>query len=1323
MVGVGASAGGLKALKQLFSQLPGDSGLAFVVVVHLSPEHPSHLADLLQPGCPMPVTQVSETVPLEANHVYVIPPGRNLSTIDTHLRLSDLEEQRRERAPIDHFFDTLSRTHQERAIGVILSGTGSDGTLGIKKIKEAGGLTIVQEPNEADFDGMPQSAIATQLVDLVLPIDAMPGYLLRFAMTEPRVVRPEAAAELPEEERQVLQHIFAQLRARTGQDFSTYKRSTVLRRLRRRMQLQQRERLEDYLILLRESPNEVRLLADDFLITVTQFFRDRDSFDYLEQKVIPALFEGKTAGDRIRVWSVGCATGEEAYSVAMLLLEHARGLPGAPDLQVFASDLHDHSLQRAREGLYPETIFSDVSEERLKRFFVREDSSYRVRKDVREVVVFANHNLLKDPPFSHMDLIVCRNVLIYLQREAQHNVLDLFHYALNPDGFLLLGSSETVDRAGLFRVENKPHSVFRRRNVPAPETRLPVFFQPSRRERGPVPPNYRAPEMVTSYGGLHQKVVERYALPSVLLNEENHVVHISENAGRYLHIVGGDLSANVFKLAREELRLELRSALQRAADTRRSVRTEPIELTLDGVPRRVIMHIRPTDSGDKEGFCLVLFDEMDADERAREGAAGELPGEALRMELASLRSQLRAVIEQHESTLEEMQASNEELQSANEELRSTMEELETSKEELQSMNEELQTVNQENRHKVEELSQLTGDLNNLIAATEIATLFLDQELRILRVTPQASDLFNVRSSDRGRPLTDFSNRVGYSHLAEDADRVLDKLSPVEREVQNSEGKWFLMRILPYRAADRILGVVITFLEITERKHTELSLRRSEERFRALVNSTSYDVYRMSADWHEMRPLDGRGFLSDTVEPKTEWLDEYIHPDDQPRVLEVIQDAIHTKATFELEHRVRRPDGSVGWTLSRAVPILDENGEITEWFGAASDVTDRRQAEEALRDADQRKDQFLATLGHELRNPLAPLRTALDLFKKLVPDDPKLQELRGMLERQALLITQLVDDLLDVSRIKSGRVKLRLQRVDIRDIIENSAAAIGPMIDERHHELVVQQWHDPLVVEGDPIRLGQIVTNLLDNAVKYTPQGGRIRVVSKQVDRHVTISVQDNGIGMSTDMLGRVFDVFWQGGEPSASEGGLGLGLTLVKQLTELQGGSVEVHSEGIGKGSTFIARLPLARQRRTAPHKPDPEPVPSAEMDEAGLSSGAHKRVLVVDDNRDAADSMALVLEVAGHEVRRAYKAQKALDIAAKFSPEVILLDIAMPDMDGYALAEKLRQRPETASALLIAVTGYGQENDRSRSREAGMDHHLIKPVDSTALLKLVQAN
>ena len=577
IVGVGASAGGLQALKQFFAAVPLEGGLCYVVVVHLAADRESHLADLLQPYSPIPVNQVTETTLLEPNQVYVIPPDHNLSAIDSHLRLTPLEERRQDRAPIDHFFRTLAESFDGRAVAVILTGTGSDGAQGIRRIRERGGIVIVQDPTEAEFDGMPRSALDSGAVDIVLPLAQIPRRILELEGTRPQVNK---SSDAEESDGEPLPRILTWIRMRTGHDFARYKRSTVERRVARRMQLVGAEQPSQYLQVLRENAEETSALADDLLINVTSFFRDRTVFQYIEHEVIPVLFDGKEPGNQVRVWSVGSATGEEAYSLGMLLLEEAARHERPPLIQIFASDMHERSLRQARDGLYPETIAADVSPERLQRFFQEENGSYRVRKELRELVVFAPHNLLRDPPFSRLDLVACRNLLIYLQRDVQEEVLELFHYALHDDGFLLLGTAEMSDRPDLFRVVSKEHHLYRRRHVPGGNVRLPILPLAAKSvarvsETGGTLPT----DNPTGYGALHEQMAERYAPPSLLVDADHPVVHLSEHAGRYLQVPGGIPSTGVFNLVREELRSELRAALLLARERQATFRSKPVAFT------------------------------------------------------------------------------------------------------------------------------------------------------------------------------------------------------------------------------------------------------------------------------------------------------------------------------------------------------------------------------------------------------------------------------------------------------------------------------------------------------------------------------------------------------------------------------------------------------------------------------------------------------------------------------------------------------------------------------------------------------------------------
>ncbi|MDW5377900.1 chemotaxis protein CheB [Halomonas sp. HP20-15] len=1192
VVGIGASAGGLAALKRFFSNVSADSGLAYVVVMHLSPEHESHLADLLQPHSKLPIQQVTETVPLLADHVYVIPPGRNLNTVDTHLRLSQLEDKRRERAPIDHFFRTLANTFDGNSVGVILTGTGSDGTLGIKEIKAHGGMTVVQDPREAEFDGMPQSALSTRLIDRVLPLDMIAGEIVRYATTQPRVVVPEKGEDPDEAQRNIQQKIFAQIRARCGRDFTRYKHSTVMRRIQRRMQLHHIEELSQYLDMLREQPEETRALADEFLITVTNFFRDREVFEALEKEVIPQLFADKGPGDQIRIWSVGCATGEEAYSLAMLLLEAAARHDSPPQLQVFASDLHDHSLKTAREGLYTGDIEIDVSAERIRRFFVKENGGFRIRREVREIVVFAPHNLLGDPPFSKLDMITCRNVLIYLQRDVQQDVIEVFHYALNPDSHLVLGSSETVDRSDLFHVENKQLCLYRKRNVPTHGLHLPVFpLSQNRRGSQDEEKAEADPRTPRSYGVLHQKMVERYAPPSILVNPDHKVVHFSEHAGRYLIHPGGEPTSSVFKLLREELRLDLRAALVTADKDKQPVRSKPIPLRLEGDQSNVIMHVRPAKEREDQGLTLVIFEErseMAGTPSHDPDTSNEASSRELEAELDLNKQRLQAVIEEYETGQEEMKAANEELQSANEELRSTMEELETSKEELQSMNEELATVNQENRHKVEELSQLSSDLQNLLTATDIATIFLDRELRILRFTPQVGTLFNIRTADRGRPLSDLTHRLGYDRLTDDAQSVLDHLTPVEYELQDQSGRWHLTRVRPYRNVnDRIDGVVITFVDITARKHFEEDLRASEERFRVLVDTSAQIIWTASAEGAvEEDSPSWRNYTGQTYEQLKGWgWVQAIESDDRDQAQAAWRQSLETGAPLHNEFRLyHAPSQQYRWTEVRASALRAPDGTIRGWVGMMSDTNEQKLAERALKEVNETLESRVLERTQQVRDLASKLTMAEQEERRRVSQvlhDDLQQLLYGLQMRMRMAQEKLkassnkeLDELLagTQSWVVQAIETTRQITVDLSPPIlkkEGLADALGWLkrqMKQLHGlEVDVHTLRPPDTLdENMRVLLFQVVRELLFNVKKHS-NVDHARVELEQTGEQLKIRVSDSGNG---------FDLTIMEAEQDEHPG---FGLVSIRERLHLLGGHMEIDAAP-GAGTSILVMVPVERE-------------------------------------------------------------------------------------------------------------------------------------------------
>ena len=864
MIGLGGSAGSIPALQTFFQSMPRDSGLAFVVVMHLSAEHESSLAEVLQSWTTMRVEQVVDTVKVKPNHVYVIPPGKQLAAADGHLELADLPIERGRRVAVDLFFRTLGDTHGPNGAAIVLSGADGDGAIGLKRVKERGGLTIAQDPNEALHPSMPEEAIATGLVDWVLRAADMPERLVKYYERAQEIkLPPEEGSSLDEpaptyphrsiaESEAALREILAFLAARTGRDFSHYKRATVLRRIGRRMQVTGMNDLPAYLAFLRADAVETANLLQDMLISVTNFFRDRDAFGELERQV-PLLFRDKASSDQVRVWVAGCATGEEAYSIAMLLYEHARTLDAPPQIQVFATDIAEGAVRSAREGVYPETIAADVSEERLRRWFVKELHGYRVRREIREIVLFALHDALKDAPFSRLDLVSCRNLLIYLKSDAQTRLFDIFHFALRQSGRLFLGSSESLDASSsLFTSIDKKNRIYE--CVPTARNRLPVPIGTSLlaqtlkanggRDQRPTFPrlNEDADALArtqlkvavnrnaTKASELHYRLIERFGPPSVVVNADHEIVHMSNAVGRLLQFTGGEPTQNLLLLIHPMLRLDLRAALFTAMNSRTPSEQTDLPLELEGKRFRVGILVAPANDLGQD-YLLVLFNIREEDITAdtqRPDADAQVADSELKRDLEKTRAQLRDTVEQSEASTEELRASNEELQAINEELRSATEELETSREELQSINEELGTVNVELKNKVEELGRANSDLHVLMGANAIATIFLDRELRIMRYTPTAVDLFNLIHTDIGRPLSDLTHRLDYPEMERDARRALGELMPSEREV-HADNRWFLARALPYRASDeRIGGVVFSFVDITARRAAEQALRELQQ---------------------------------------------------------------------------------------------------------------------------------------------------------------------------------------------------------------------------------------------------------------------------------------------------------------------------------------------------------------------------------------------------------------------------------------------------------------------------------------------------------------
>ena len=857
IVGIGASAGGIEALREFFHHVPPDSGAVYVVILHLSPDHDSMLAQVLQSSARIPVTQVKTQVTSEPNHVYVVPPNRVLSVDHHSIAVADITRPEQRRAPVDLFFRSLADAQGSRAACVILSGTGPNGSSGLKRIKEYGGLVIAQDPEEAQHGDMPRNAIATGLVDFVLPVAGIPARIRAFHQRLGQEADEPQSLPGGPVDGDAMRDILTVLRVRTGHDFSNYKLGTVQRRVERRVQVRNLPSVATYASWIRENPDEAVALMRELLISVTNFFRDRAVWDALAYRIIPRVFQNKSGQDQVRVWVPGCATGEEAYSVAMLLAEYGERSFDQPGIQVFATDLDESAIAKAREAFYTEAEVADLAEDRLKRFFIRDTDGYRVRRELRETVLFAHHNVIRDPPFSHLDLISCRNLLIYLNRSVQERLVGTFHFALKPGAFLLLGESESPDASqDLFTSVDKAAHIYESRTVTT-RIALPVtdhaLVGPRTTSRlADARPSERMfpPE-------LHQRLLERYGPPSVVITDEHNVVHLSETANRFLQVAPGEPTRDLLRMMRPELRPDVRTALHEAVQEHRTVEIKGIDVVLETGPTRVDLTVHPVlqDSDPARGYLLLTFDDRgkatNQQNDQQPQRLNRAPGSSsqLEEEIGRVKAQLRTTIEQYETQVEEAKSSNEELQAMNEELRSAAEELETSKEELQSVNEELSTVNQELKIKIEELGLTNDDFQNLMNSSEIGTIFLDRQLRVKLCTPAASRLFNLLRSDVGRPLFDITSNLLYDQLHSDVKRVLENLQTVDREIETRDGQWMYTRLRPYRTTDdRIDGIVITFQEVTDRRRAEENLRRGEERLRLLIDGAiDYAIFTMSGD--------------------------------------------------------------------------------------------------------------------------------------------------------------------------------------------------------------------------------------------------------------------------------------------------------------------------------------------------------------------------------------------------------------------------------------------------------------------------------------------
>jgi len=1224
IVGIGASAGGLEAFSQLLKHLPPDTGMAFVLIQHLDPTHSSSLCEALAKATAMPVSEAVDGEVVRANHVYVISPSADIALHQDRLSLVHRTATGSPHLPVDFFLHSLARERGSHAFGVVLSGNASDGTDGLRAIKAEDGITLAQDPKSAKFGGMPRSAVNAGVVDYCLAIPELAAELGRLSRHSYFAARqaPLSAADDP-----ILKQICIAIRNNVGVDFSEYKTATFERRVARRAAVRRADGPEAYLALLQGDPEEIRTLYEDILIHVTSFFRDPSVFDSLHALVFPEILKLKPAGAPLRAWVAGCSSGEEVYSLAIELLEFM-GKSSRP-IQIFGSDVSERIIDKARTGIYPDSALRDIGDERRRRYFTKIDQGYRINKSVRDLCVFVQHDLARDPPFSRLDLVSCRNVLIYFDQALQKRVLPTFHYALSQPGFLVLGRTENIsgfDR--LFSPMDKLNRIFARTAQPSVLRFAPRSELPSRGvksvEHGPVDHGRRGVDVSKH---LDRLLLARYAPPGVLINERLDVLQYFGQTGAYLQPAPGEPQNNLVKMARGGLLGALRKTLASARKVMAPARENGVEVDTAICNVVVVPFTGLPDVNDQ--LYVVLFEDVAAlPSKKRKGAKGSKSKETnavsavsasdkrrlpkLEHELSATKEYLQSLIEDHVRTADDLGSANEELVSGNEELQSMNEELETAKEELQSTNEELTTVNDELQSLNQEAIQINSDLVNLLATVDIPILILDTERRIRRFTPRARSILNVLPSDLGRPFDDIKTNIDAPDIDRQIAEVVETLVMRESEVQDRDGHWYRLQIRPYKTTDnRIDGAILSLVDI-----------------------------------HALRLAVGQAQLA------------------------------------------------------------------------------RLESEQANR----AKDQFLAVLSHELRTPLTSILLHAELLHGREMEPARVKRASESIERSAKIQLQLIEGLLDVSRIISGKFHIEFKPVDLTTTVRAALDDASGSVARKSLALKVDIDPSPVMVSGDAVRLQQVVSNLLMNAIKFTPDKGIVTVVLDVAEGRARLAIADTGIGIDPSFLPHVFNRFVQADTSrSRAHGGLGLGLAIVRHLLDLHGGTVQAESAGPGKGSTFSITVPLVNiPRSTFPPadrpKPAAMPAPDTAPRSAEFSELRDVGILVLDDDGGVRDAVAEVLNDMGARVRVAKSAAEAMTAIDELQPEVLLCDIAMPGEDGYSFLQRLRARgPESGGNIpALALTALVGEGDRARALAAGYQMHLAKPVDVERLKQAV---
>ena len=1331
VVGIGASAGGLEPLEVLFDNLPVDTGMAFIVVQHLSPDFKSLMDEIMGRHTEMDIFRVTDKIKVRRNAIYLIPPGKEMIISEGRLLLTDKDPKETLTMPIDRFFRSLANDCGTRGVAIVLSGSGSDGSRGVRNVHNAGGLVITQDVSAA-FESMPISAQETGVVDIVASIPEIANVLLRLSRHPmQQASRDKSDPVIPEDG---IKRMLREIRDNYGIDFTYYKPSTVMRRIERRLLLNHSDNLEAYVDLVVNDSDELNLLYKDLLIGVTQFFRDPEAFKLLEERILPEVLLRIPKDQEVRIWVAGCATGEEAYSIAILLHERFTAMKRDVNVKIFATDVHKASLETASIGVYRKSSVANVSPTRLENYFTANANGFQISPNIRNMVVFAAHNLIKDAPFTRMDLISCRNMLIYLQPLAQKKVLSLFHFALKTGGTLFLGPSEsTGDLADEFEsIDDHWRLCKKRRDIRlTADLRLPggmgqMTAAPIRRpvaqdaqSRFAVAPSSGSRRATGDREllGVYNTLLDDFVPNAILVNETNELVHTFGNLDDILRIPKGPNLLNALHMLPPDLRTVVVGAMQRVSRTGKPVKYSQVQYNADEKSERLDITVRPiVHRVSNSVYTLISIEKCESQsesisqELASESRTPLIIDNVSRERIDVLETQLRHNRESLQATIEELESSNEELQATNEEMVASNEELQSTNEELHSVNEELYTVNAEYQKKINELTEMSHDMNNLFNSTDVHTLFLDDTLSIRKFTPQMGQVFNLIPTDTGRRIEGFSHNIPCDDLMEKLAEVLDHGRRYEEEITMPDGNHFLLRIGPYRGETNRMGVVVTLLDITKS-------REAESRFRATFDNAAVGIghVEMTGRWLRVndRLCNILGYSRKEMQELT--FEDISFPED----LDTDKVEFGSLKRGEIdrythEKRCVCKDQSLVW-VSQTISIQRDSTGIPQYsIAILQDISQRKAFETELQQAVHQRDQFLATLSHELRNPLAAARHAFSVASHDKLGATKKIKAMNVIDRQLQQMAHLLDDLLDVSRITQGKIRFEKLPLDMRTVVTDAADALQSTIKSHDHQFTFNVPDEEVVVEGDESRLMQVVENLLTNACKYTPDGGHVELNLGVEGSDCVLSIADDGRGIDGELLGHVFDLFVQSDlDLDRQEGGMGLGLTVVRSLVEHHNGTIQAKSEGLEKGAVFIVRLPLSDKAIAKGDSTDSASVATHPIER-------NRPIVVVEDNEDSREMLMTLLSLEGFEVVGCSDGKAGLQKIIELMPDIALVDIGLPELDGYQVAKQFRAQHPNAAVKLIALTGYGQESDIAESTNAGFDDHVTKPVDKSVLMPIL---